>query len=81
MSLQTAADADGGDGSADSGFHLARYIRDLSVKARNLVGGFLRKEESTVLPVSSNNDLKANRSNAQEKWKYHHVSKPDLHPS
>jgi hypothetical protein len=62
------------DTSTESGFHLGRYVRDLSLKARNLVGGFLRKEESTSTHTSIRSNMKASNTNSQEKWKFQHVS-------
>lgn len=40
------------------GFQITKYVREIGIKARTLVGGFLRKEESANTPNRGNNRLR-----------------------
>ena len=54
------------------GFQLGRYVREIGIKARTLVGGFLRKDDQVLLNnIPQENFKKEGPSDSQWDWNKH----------
>ena len=61
--------------SKGSGFHLGRYVREIGIKARTLVGGFLRKDDQVLLnSIPPENFKKEGPIDSQWDWNKHDFS-------
>jgi len=61
--------------ASKGGFHLGRYVREIGIKARTLVGGFLRKDDQVLLnSIPQENFKKEGPSDSQWDWNKHDFS-------
>lgn len=72
--MDPAASAAAKEGADESGF-ISRYVRDLGQKAKHLMGGFLRKEDSTTITTSPAKSTTRSRLHSSDwNWKQQQIN-------